>query len=155
LRHLRVVPEVTFTHDGLPVVRFLGSRSDEEWGETLQDALRLLVGAHTAEEPASLVIDEFQQIAEIPPGLGGLFKTVIDDLRPVSLVLSGSAVHLMAALTEGPGAPLYGIGERIHLPVIPEGEMVDHLCRRARAGGRPMAVDVATALFRRGGPVPN
>ena len=148
LARMRVRPEVVVGPDGSFHVSLAASLREPNWSEVMADALRLLRDAGDGTHPASLVIDEFQVVAEIPPGLGGEFKAIADELEGVSLVFAGSREHVMRELATGPGAPLLGMGEPMTLGVVPEGDMVDYLCRRTRAGGKRMTPDVARSLFR-------
>jgi hypothetical protein len=61
----------------------------------------------------------------------------------------------MRDLATGPGAPLLGMGEPMTLGVVPEGDMVDYLCRRTRAGGKRMTPEVARLLYRSVDGLPN
>jgi hypothetical protein len=150
LRSLSVRPDLYIEVDGRIGVRFgVVGRDEEAWTAVMEDVLRLLRSAGDDDHPASLVVDEFQRVANIHHDIGGQFKALADELGGVSLVLSGSQLHMMRALTLVSAAPLYGMGELIHLDVVPEGDMVDYLCRRARGGRKPMVPEVAARLYRR------
>jgi uncharacterized protein len=155
LSRMRFRPEVVVGADGSLSVSVAAGAREPNWSEVMADALRLLSGAGEGGHPVSLVVDEFQVAAEIPPGLGGEFKAIADELSDVSLVFSGSREHVMRELAIGPGAPLLGMGEPMTLGIVPEGDMVDFLCRRSRAGGKVMTPEVARALFRAVDGLPN
>ncbi|MGH9137295.1 MAG: AAA family ATPase [Acidimicrobiales bacterium] len=155
VRHVRVSPKVSFAPDGsvsLSIDPVVGSA---RWADVLEDAVTLLEEAG-GRSPAALVLDEFQQVAEIgPKGLGNAFKAVADHARRTSLVFSGSHLSVMERLTRGRGAPLMGMGEIFRLEVVPEEDMVAHVVERAKAGGKRMAVATATELYRLADGVPN
>jgi len=126
-----------------------------DWTAEIRHVMRLVREAGSAEHPASLVIDEFQKVAEIDPALPGLFKSLTDlELRGVSLVLAGSRRHVMHELHSGPGAPLLGVGEILTLDLVPEGEMVAFLMHRSAAGGKEMTEAAGRLLYKRARGVP-
>jgi hypothetical protein len=155
LRRLRVAPKVAMGPDGSVGLTLDVGAGPVRWQEVLEDAVRLLeeVGERA---PAALVLDEFQQIAEIgPKGLGGAFKALADQAGHTSLVFSGSHLSVMERLTRARGAPLLGMGEILQLEVVPESDMVAHLVARARAGGKRLDETVARDLYRMAGGIPN
>jgi uncharacterized protein len=155
VRHLRVAPQVEFSPDGKVSFSLQPATGAERWYEVLEDAVALLeqTGEH---RPAALVLDEFQQVAEIgPKGLGGAFKALADQARGTSLVFSGSRLSLMERLTRARGAPLLGMGETFNLEVVPEREMTTHLAARARQAGKRLTRDDARTLYRRADGIPN
>ena len=154
LSGLRVQPTVTLQPSGAWQVTFGTAPAHVAWEGVLEDTLRILAGVARS-HPTSLVLDEFQRTAEIDSGLPGVFKAIADELDTVSLVFAGSKLHIMRELSTGPGAPLLGMGERISLDVIPESDMVDLLCKRAAAGGKPAAATVAADIYRSVDGVPN
>jgi hypothetical protein len=124
------------------------------WQQILDDALELLADA-ARQGPVALALDEFQQVADVGPGVGGAFKAAADRLTNVSLVFAGSHQSVMERLTRTRGAPLYGMGEVVSLGIVPREDMVNYLRRRARAGGKRLTKDVAAQLFERAGRIPN
>lgn len=155
LRHVRVTPRVSVGPDGAVSLGFDPVVGPVPWIDVLTDAVTLL--RTTAQRrPSALVLDEFQQIAEIgPKGMAGAFKAVADEARGTSLVFSGSHLSVMERLTRHRGAPLLGMGELFHLDVVPEDDMVAHLVTRATAGGKRLGERVAGDLYRTAGAVPN
>lgn len=126
-----------------------------DWTAEIRHVMKLVHDASSVEHPASLVIDEFQKVAEIDPALPSLFKSLTDlELRGVSLVLAGSRRHVMHELHTGAGAPLLGVGEILTLDLVPEADMVAFLRQRAAAGGKEMTEDAARVLFERARGVP-
>lgn len=130
-------------------------KAQSDWTAEIRRAMALLRDARSEKHPVSLVIDEFQKVAEIDPNLPGLFKTLTDqELRGVSLVLSGSRRHVMHQLHAGPGAPLLGVGEILTLDPVPESDMIAFLQGRAEAAGKRMTEAAARLLFVRARGVP-
>lgn len=126
-----------------------------DWTAEIRHVMKLVHDASAAEHPASLVIDEFQKVAEIDPALPALFKSLTDlELRGVSLVLAGSRRHVMHELHAGAGAPLLGVGEILTLDLVPEADMLAFLRHRSAAGGKETTEDAARLLFSRARGVP-
>lgn len=153
--HLRVAPQIELSPDGKVSLTLHPAIGTDRWYEVLEDAIGLL--ERTGERrPAALVIDEFQQVAEIgPKGLGGAFKALADQARGTSLVFSGSRLSVMERLTRGRGAPLLGMGEAFSIEVVPEDDMSAHLVARAKRGGKRLTRADARALYRRADGIPN
>lgn len=136
-------------------VSLLPLTAETDWSEEIKSALRILGRLRKKDQPVALIIDEFQQTAEIDPGLPGIFKAMVDELPQVSLVFAGSRRHLMEELTTGPGAPLLGVGQRINLAPIPAEEMVPFLIERAQSGGKRLAEPVAARIYKLAHGIPN
>jgi uncharacterized protein len=153
--HLRVAPQIELSADGKVSLTLHPAVGPERWYEVLEDAVGLL--ERTGERrPAALVLDEFQQVAEIgPKGLGGAFKALADQARGTSLVFAGSRLSVMERLTRARGAPLLGMGETFNLEVVPEDDMSAHLVARAKRGGKRLTRAEARLLYRRADGIPN
>jgi hypothetical protein len=154
LARLRVTPSVSVTAEGRVSFAFEPALARRAWQQILDDALDLLADAGKRGAVA-LALDEFQQVAEVGPGIGGAFKAAADRLTNVSLVFAGSHQSVMERLTRTRGAPLYGMGEVLALGIVSREEMVEYLTRRARAGGKRLAQATAQAMFDRAGGIPN
>ena len=155
VRNLRVAPQIEFSPEGKVTVTLQPAAAADRWYEVLEDAVALLERAGER-RPAALVLDEFQQVAEIgPKGLGGAFKALADQARGTSLVFSGSRLSVMERLTRSRGAPLLGMGEAFNLDVVPENDMTAHLVARARRGGKRLPRGDARWLYRRADGIPN
>ncbi len=145
---LRRLPRITpsLEHDGWTFGLAVGGSSDDFLGD-IRRPIELLADSAGDGRPVCLVLDEFQQVAEIDQYLGGFFKTVCDDLPGVSLVFSGSQKHMMDSLFVGPGAALKNAAEPVSLDVIPEPEMVAFVVERMASAGRAIDEDAARLLF--------
>jgi hypothetical protein len=158
-RHLASIgPGVSLmlTEDGFRVSVAPGTTGEADWGEVTRGLIRAAARIGGGERRVALVLDEFQRVAEVDGGsLPGVFKDLVDELPNVSLVVAGSTAHLMRMLTEGGGAPLMGIGQRITLGPIPEDRMVAFLSARFAAGGQSITQDAAHTLCDLAHGVPN
>ena len=155
LGRLRVTPSVKMGPDGSVSLSFDPSVGAARWIEVREDAAGLLESS-SGRRPATLVLDEFQHVAEVGTGgLGGAFKAVADRVRHGSLVFSGSHLSVMERLTVGRGAPLLGMGETFRLGVVPEAEMAAHLAERAASAGKVLSEATARVLYSRADGIPN
>lgn len=154
LARVRAGVSLEVSHTGLTVTLAPAS-AGTDWSDIIGDVLRMLVRLGARGHPVSLVIDEFQRVAEIDNGLAGVFKTLVDELEQVSLVFAGSKRHLMEELSTGPGAPLLRVGTRISLAPIPEDLMTRFLVERAEAGKEDLSPAVAGTIFRIARGIPN
>jgi hypothetical protein len=155
-KRLRVQPTFTVGPDGSPHLTLEpGLAGTTDWYGLLDDAFGLLDDDGTGSAPVSLVLDEFQQVAAIDPGLADVFKGLSDMHPSVSLVIAGSHVHLMEQLTTEAGAPLLGMGEVIRLGPVPAGPMVAYLEDQATRAGSSMAPGAAARICELAWPVPN
>jgi hypothetical protein len=155
-RRVASLPGATLTveRDGFQV-SLSPIKPQSDWTAEIRHVMKLLQDARSDDHPVSLVIDEFQKVAEIDSALPGLFKSLTDsELRGVSLVMAGSRRHVMHELYAGPGAPLLGVGEMMTLDLVPEADMTAFLRQRADEGGKTMTGEAATALYARARGVP-
>jgi hypothetical protein len=146
---LRRLPRVTpsLEHEGWRFSLALTGGPDDFLSD-IRRPIELLEDSRRDAHPVCLVLDEFQQIAEIDQHLAGFFKTVTDDLPGVSLVFSGSRRHMMERLFVGTGAALKNTAEPLSLEVIPEAEMVQFLLGRMTSAGRTLTRTAAAMIFR-------
>lgn len=154
LARVRAGVTLEIGHAGVTVTLTPASAT-ADWSEIIGDVLRMLVRLGARSHPVSLVIDEFQRVAEIDDGLAGVFKTLVDELERVSLVFAGSKRHLMEELSSGPGAPLLRVGTRISLAPIPQDLMTRFLVERTAAGKKDLDLDVAVTIYRLARGIPN
>ena len=158
LRHLRVTPEFTFdtTTGTIRGVRLDNLEADVSWQDVIGDVVRTLRTAGDRSHPASLVLDEFQKVLEIDPGLPDVFKGMVDELSEVSLVFAGSRRHLMERMVDDPDhGALYNVGSKHYLGKIPEAEFVGYLIARATAAGATLGLKEAERIYRIAAAVPN
>ncbi len=158
LRHLRVTPEFTFdTQSGvIRGVRLDNLQQDASWQDVIGDVVRTLRAAGDRDHPASLVLDEFQKVLEIDPGLPDVFKGMVDELSEVSLVFAGSRRHLMERMADDPDhGALYNVGAKHYLGKIHAADFVAYLVARATAAGATLGLAGAERIFTIAAGVPN
>lgn len=145
----RRLPRVTpaLEHEGWKVSLGIGA-SEADFLNDIRRPIELLADSARDGHPVCLVLDEFQQVAEIDENLGGFFKTVCDDLPGVSLVFSGSQRHMMDRLFVGRGAALKNAAEPMSLEVIPEDDIAAFVIQRMASAGRHIDEGAARLLYR-------
>ena len=157
-RHRRFAPKGNVGPDGSVSIGLDPAVVGDSWLGVITDAIEVLrrAGGHDSAPPASLVLDEFQVVANIGRGgIGGAFKVLADEASGVSIVFSGSHLAVMEQLTKGQGAPLHGMGERLVLDVIDQDEMVPFLQRRAGSAGKRLAATTGRLIYQSAEAVPN
>lgn len=121
--------------------------SEHTWLEEIRRPVELLAESAREGSPVALVIDEFQEVAEIDSALPGVFKAICDDLPDVALVFAGSRRHVMQRLFVGSGAPLQNVADPLSLGVIPADQMVAFLIGRCASQGRELEEAAAIEIF--------
>ena len=152
VRRLRVQPALTLDDTGKPRFTF-GGLAERDAIVVLDDVYAIL-SSLAAQQPAVLILDEFQAVGELGGGLAPALKALGDQHPKVSLIVAGSRQHLMDALVLSRGAPLYNMAERLALGPIDERVMVRYLVGRARHGAKDMTEAAAERICELAGPVP-
>ena len=116
LRRMRLEFDLTFDESGKPVYTLRPTLAKEEpqyvesFAEGFSYASRL---ADVSKKKVVVILDEAQKIVEWI-NLSGMksvmdqFRSIIDRLGEVSLVLSGSRVHMLESVFGEAGSPLFG-----------------------------------------------
>jgi hypothetical protein len=120
---------------------------EHSWLEEIRRPVELLAESASDGRPVCLVIDEFQQIAEIDPGLSGVFKAICDDLTNVSIVFAGSRRHVMQRLFVGKGSALQNVADPLSLGAIPSQLMIPFLVERCVTQGRDLDPNAALEIY--------
>ncbi|HEV7162063.1 MAG TPA: hypothetical protein VGN25_02305 [Solirubrobacteraceae bacterium] len=120
---LRVRPVVTVDpDDGSLSFSFDASPRPEDIGATLERLLELpgqLAGER--KRPVVLILDEFQEIVEIDPGLPRLMRSVFQEQPEVAHIYLGSKRHMMQRIFNDENEPFWRSAKQMELGVI-EGE---------------------------------
>src|SRR6478735_4431499 len=75
---------------------FAAGHTSQDVDDTIEHLLRMLAETAAARKrPVVLIMDEFQEIAEIDPGLTKLLRSVFQEQPEVSHIYLGSKRHLM------------------------------------------------------------
>ena len=151
LARTRAGISVTVSSDGLKFAAEPAEAAKVPWSTVIEEVLRVLKDA-SKKEQVCLVVDEFQKVAEVNPALPGVFKSMSNELRGVSLVLAGSRYHVMLGLAQG---ALQRVGTEIGLGLIPERLLARHLRDRSARAGKPMTEDAAAEILLLGEGIPS
>src|SRR3954471_5381251 len=120
---LRVKPTITLdADDGALGFSFSVGHSSEDIDDTLERLFTMLGEiAASRKRRVVLIIDEFQEIAEIDKNLTKLMRTVFPAQPDVSHVYLGSKRHLMEAIFNDENEPFWRSAKRVELgPIQPE-----------------------------------
>ena len=120
---LRVVPVATVSPDsGALSFSFAGRSAGPDLDATLEGLLALpaRLGAERGRQVA-LVLDEFQEVAAIDPGLMKLMRSVFQEQPEVAHVYLGSSRHMMTRIFDDENEPFWRAAKQLRLgPIDPE-----------------------------------
>ncbi|HEY7256186.1 MAG TPA: ATP-binding protein [Solirubrobacterales bacterium] len=137
-RGLRIQPTISVDpEDGSFSFAFEVGRDEPAIDATLERLLELpaeLGGARGRR--AALVIDEFQEIVEIDPGLPKLLRAVFQRQPEVAHVYLGSKRHVMERIFDDANEPFWRSAKTIDLGPIPAEPFAAFIAERFRATGR-------------------
>jgi AAA+ ATPase superfamily predicted ATPase len=117
---LRITPTISVDPaSGALGFSFAGSHDPEDVDATLEHLFRLLPEiAADRKRPVVLIMDEFQEIADIDPHLTKLLRSVFQEQPEVAHVYLGSKRHLMERIFNDENEPFWRSAKRMELGVI-------------------------------------
>jgi hypothetical protein len=117
---LRITPTISVDPvDGSFSFSFAGSHEPEDVDATLEHLFRLLPEiAADRKRPVVLIIDEFQEVVDIDPGLTKLLRSVFQEQPEVAHIYLGSKRHLMERIFNDANEPFWRSAKRMELGVI-------------------------------------
>ena len=143
-RGLRIQPTVTVNPiDGSFSFSFAGARRREDIDATLEHLLELPaeLGA-TRGRRVAVVLDEFQEIVALDPGLPKLLRSVFQQQPEVAHLYLGSRRHIMERIFNDENEPFWRSAKAIELGVIEPARFAPFIADRFAAAGK--GVDPAT-----------
>lgn len=158
LKAVRIRPTLTIDDHGHAQVSFEAASA----GSTNLDALL----EQLFEEPEAIarggkkkrlvvILDEFQDLMELGPGLLRQLRAVIQHQQHVSYAFLGSRQALLRKAVHDRGAPLLKMARPYPLGPLPRAEFAAFLLSRFRSSGRPVAKEAINALLDFTGGHPN
>lgn len=145
---LRVVPTMTVDADGTLSFTFAGGHSAADVDDTIERLLRMLgETAASRGRRVVLILDEFQEIVEIDPGLTKLMRSVFQEQPEVAHVYLGSKRHLMERIFNDQNEPFWRSAKRIELGPIPAAEFAPFIAAAFRDHGRAIGDDVVDRVL--------
>jgi uncharacterized protein len=143
-RGLRIQPIVTVNPvDGSFGFSFAGARRREDIDATLEHLLELPAELGAARgRRVALVIDEFQEIVTLDPGLPKLMRSVFQRQPEVAHVYLGSRRHVMERIFNDENEPFWRSAKAVELGVIAPERFGPFIAERFDGTGK--AVEAAT-----------
>ena len=146
---LRVAPSITVNPDtGALSFSFQGTVAPTDLDDTLQHLLELpaqLAGERGRR--ALLVLDEFQEVADIDPGLPKLMRAVFQGQPDVAHVYLGSKRHMMERIFSDANEPFWRSAKQIELGVIAPERFAGHIARLFEETGRAIRDDALSTVL--------
>jgi hypothetical protein len=149
-RRLQVQPTVTVEEDGSYAFSFQFGRQSSDIDATLERLFRLpgeLAGGRSRR--AALVMDEFQQVVEIDPGLPNLMRSVFQQQPEIAHVYLGSRRHVMESIFSDRNEPFWRSAKTIELGPIEPADFAPFLVDRFDATGKSVSARAVAAVLDR------
>lgn len=147
---LRIRPTVTIDPDGsdLSFSFDLAAAAPADVSATLERLLELpAVLAADRGRQVALVFDEFQEVADIDPGLPKLMRAVFQAQPDVAHVYLGSRRHMLQRIFSDANEPFWRSAKQLDLGVIPPVHFEPYLTARFADSGRVLAPATAAGLL--------
>jgi len=155
-RGLRIRPVITVDpHDGTLGFSFASGHAKEDVDATIERLLELPAElAAERRRRVALVLDEFQEVVGLDPGLPALMRAVFQSQPDVSHVYLGSKRSLMLELFSNENEPFWRSAKHIELGPIPIDAFAAFIVERFTTTGKevPGAVVDAVLEITRGHP---
>lgn len=135
---LRVAPTITIDpDDGAPSFSFSASVRREDLDDTIERLLEL-PGRLAAERGRRvvLILDEFQEVVDIDPGLPKLMRAVFQRQPEVAHLYLGSRRHMVRRIFSDANEPFWRSAKQLELDVIAPQHFRDHIAERFAGTGR-------------------
>jgi len=148
-RGLRVQPAINVNPEsGAFSFGFGVGQRGPEIDATLERLLQLPAELGSARgRPTALVIDEFQEIVAIDPGLPKLLRSVFQRQPEVAHVYLGSKQHVMERIFSDADEPFWRSAKSIELGAIPPEPFTAFIVERFRAGGKEVDAAVVDEVL--------
>ncbi len=128
---------------GTPLINIIPSADGGK--KSIEQLLGLLEGDS---KPAVIAIDEFQQILEYPEKqTEAWLRSVIQQLRNVTFVFSGSQQHLMKDLFSNPDRPFYRSTQFMKLEKLDAGMYRDFIIRQYSSQSKSIAEETVAEIL--------
>ena len=158
LKAVRIRPTLTITDEGHAQVSFEAASAG---GHNLDALLEQLFAEPEAiarggkKKRLVVILDEFQDLVELGPGLLRQLRAVIQHQQHVSYAFLGSRQGLLRKAIHDRGAPLLKMARPYPLGPLPREEFAHFLLARFKASGRPLPKDAVYTLIDFTGGHPN
>src|SRR3954463_15632220 len=146
---LRITPTITVDpNDGSFGFSFAAGHTSQDVDDTLEHLLRMLAETAVARKrQVVLIMDEFQEIAEIDAGLTRLLRSVFQEQPEVAHIYLGSKRHLMERIFNDENEPFWRSAKRVELGVIEAEAFKPFVAAGFRDHGRDITDDVVDRVL--------
>ena len=151
---LRLQPTITVNpNDGSVSFSFDARAAREDIDATLEELFTTLGRiAAERERRVVLVLDEFQEVVDIDPGLIKLMRSVFQEQPDVAHIYLGSKRHMMRQIFNDENEPFWRSAKQTELDVIPPDLFAPYALKRFEETGKRLELDAcARALELTGG----
>lgn len=133
-RGLQVSPRVTVSpEDGTYSFSFGIDHSTTDIDATIERLLELPAELSAGDgRGVVLILDEFQEVQAIDPGLPRLMRTIFEQQPEVARIYLGSKRHMMERIFNDENEPFWRSAKRVELGVIPPAQFRPFIVRRFR-----------------------
>lgn len=148
---LRLKPTITVNpNDGAVSFSFDARARDEDIDATLEELLTALGRiASERDRRVVLVLDEFQEVVDIDPGLIKLMRSVFQEQPEVAHIYLGSKRHMMRRIFSDENEPFWRSAKQMELGVIPPELFAPYALAKFAETGKeldPLVCEQALAL---------
>jgi uncharacterized protein len=146
---LRISPTITVDpQDGTVSFSFDARAAGSDIDATLEELFALpgKLGVQRNRRVA-LVLDEFQEVADIDPGLLKLMRSVFQEQPEVAHVYLGSKRHMMERIFNDENEPFWRSAKQMELGVIETEPFIRYALERFEATGKELAPETAAAAL--------
>ncbi len=146
---LRIKPTVTVDPDDGSLSFGFDARADKQDIDATLEGLLALPGRLAAERDrrVAIVLDEFQEVVDIDPGLPRLMRSVFQEQPEVAHVYLGSKRHMMQRLFNDENEPFWRSAKQFELGVIPRVLFERFAGERFEQTGRRLAPEAAADVL--------
>ena len=140
---LRLTPTITVNpNDGAVSFSFDARAAQEDIDVTLEELLTTLGRiAAERERRVVLVLDEFQEVVDIDPGLIKLMRSVFQEQPEVAHIYLGSKRHMMRQIFNDENEPFWRSAKQTELGVIPPELFAPYALERFAETGKRLERD--------------
>ncbi len=116
--------------------------------KNLQEIIGLVRAAHK-HSPLVVIIDEFQDILEIPDSRSALaeFRAQVQHAPEVPFIFAGSIRHQMEEIFTSPSSPFFKSAIPLEIPPLSYAEFAPFLLQRFKTGRRNISHDILKSVF--------
>ena len=113
----------------------------------MEDVMMLIENAHTDDDRIIIVLDEFQEILDIAPGLDKKLRAIMQRQKHINYILLGSQESMMTEIFEDKKSPFYHFGELMRLGKLPREDFYNYLTERMDACFQETSAQLANEIL--------